>query len=48
MISEHARRGKGLQPGAIALIARARELVRLARENGYRRDELLEMIEQLP
>lgn len=46
------RRGRGItvagtaQRGAV--VARARELVAFAREHGYRRDELVEMIQALP
>lgn len=46
------RRGLGIRvagtPERGELIDRARDLVRFARQHGYRRDELLEMIEQLP
>src|SRR6266850_531058 len=45
------RRGRGIHvagtPEQGAVIARARELVRFARRNGYRLDELVEMIENL-
>jgi GntR family transcriptional regulator len=45
------RRGRGITvagtPEQGAVIARARELVRFARQNGYRLDELVEMIENL-
>jgi GntR family transcriptional regulator len=46
------RRGRGItvagtaQRGAV--LARAHELVAFAREHGYRRDELIEMIQALP
>jgi GntR family transcriptional regulator len=46
------RRGRGITvagtPEKGALVARARELLHYAREQGYRREDLLEMIEQLP
>jgi GntR family transcriptional regulator len=47
------RRGHGITvtgaaPRKSAVLARARELVRFARQEGYRRDELVEMIESLP
>src|SRR5436853_4688148 len=45
------RRGRGVTvagtPERGAVIARARELVRFARQQGYRRDELLELIGEL-
>ena len=45
------RRGRGVTvagtPEKGAVIARARELVRFARQQGYRRDELIELIEEL-
>src|SRR5690348_2279177 len=45
------RRGRGIRvamsPDRGAVIARARELVALARHAGYRRDELVELIERL-
>ena len=31
-----------------AVLTQARELVRLARQHGYRRDELIQIIESLP
>jgi GntR family transcriptional regulator len=46
------RRGHGItvartrQRGAV--LTQARELVRLARQHGYRRDELIQIIESLP
>jgi GntR family transcriptional regulator len=44
------RRGRGITvvgdaPERSVLIAKARELVRLARSQGYRRDELIEIIQ---
>jgi GntR family transcriptional regulator len=46
------RRGRGVSvtgtPERAAVLAKARELVTLARHNGYRRDELVRMIETLP
>ena len=45
------RRGRGVTvagtPEKGAVIARARELVRFARQQGYRRDELSELIEEI-
>jgi GntR family transcriptional regulator len=45
------RRGRGITvagtPQKGAVIKRARELVRFAREQGYRRDELIAIIESL-
>ncbi|HKN63818.1 MAG TPA: GntR family transcriptional regulator [Gaiellaceae bacterium] len=45
------RRGRGVTvagtPEKGAVIARARELVSFARQQGYRRDELIELIEEL-
>jgi GntR family transcriptional regulator len=45
------RRGRGVTvagtPEKGAVIARARELVRFARQHGYRRDELIRLIEEL-
>jgi len=45
------RRGRGVTvagtPERGAVIARARELVRFARQQGYRRDELIELIEEI-
>jgi GntR family transcriptional regulator len=45
------RRGRGVTvagtPERGAVVARARELVRFAREQGYRTDELVRMIEDL-
>jgi GntR family transcriptional regulator len=45
------RRGRGVTvagtPEKGAVIARARELVRFARQQGYRRDELIRLIEEL-
>ena len=45
------RRGRGVTvagtPEKGAVIARARELVSFARQQGYRRDELIELIEDL-
>jgi GntR family transcriptional regulator len=46
------RRGRGVTvsgtPEHGAVLARARELVEFARGHGYRRDELVELIETLP
>jgi GntR family transcriptional regulator len=46
------RRGQGVRvvgtPARGAVTARAAELVRFAREHGYRRPELIEIIEGLP
>jgi GntR family transcriptional regulator len=47
------RRGRGVTvtgaaPRRSAVIQGARELVQLARREGYRRDELLKLIESLP
>jgi GntR family transcriptional regulator len=45
------RRGRGITvsgtPQQGAVVARARELVEFARRHGYRRDDLIEIIEQL-
>jgi GntR family transcriptional regulator len=45
------RRGRGVTvagtPERGAVIARARELVSFAREQGYRRDELIQLIEEI-
>ena len=46
------RRGRGITvvgdaPERSVLIAKARELVRLARSQGYRRDELIEIIQEV-
>src|SRR5215468_2747082 len=45
------RRGRGVTvagtPEKSAVIVRARELVRFARQQGYRRDELIELIEEI-
>src|SRR6476619_5916678 len=45
------RRGRGITvagtPEKGAVIARARELVRFARQQGYRRDELIQLIEEI-
>jgi GntR family transcriptional regulator len=45
------RRGRGVTvagtPEKGAVIARARELVHFARQQGYRRDELIELIEEI-
>ena len=45
------RRGRGVTvagtPERGAVIARARELVRFARQQGYRRDELIQLIEDI-
>jgi GntR family transcriptional regulator len=46
------RRGRGVTVSATpqqgAVLAQARELVALARRHGYRRDELIELIETVP
>ncbi len=46
------RRGRGVSvagtPDRAAVLEKARELVTLARSHGYRRDELMRMIETLP
>ena len=46
------RRGRGVSvagtPERAAVLEQARELVALARSHGYRRDELMRMIETLP
>lgn len=46
------RRGHGIRvagtPDRSALIVRATELLQLSRRHGYRRDELIELIQQLP
>jgi DNA-binding GntR family transcriptional regulator len=46
------RRGRGItvvgSPERGAVVARAKELVRFARQQGYRRDELVDLIEGLP
>lgn len=46
------KRGRGVlvtgTPGRSAVLERARELVELARHHGYRREDLLELIETLP
>jgi GntR family transcriptional regulator len=47
------RRGRGVTiagnaPNKGAVLQRARDLVRFARQHGYRRDELIRLIEQLP
>lgn len=46
------RRGRGVTvagtPERIAVVERARELVAVAREHGYRREEVLRIIESLP
>jgi DNA-binding transcriptional regulator YhcF (GntR family) len=46
------RRGRGVTvagtPEQGAVLAKARELVEFARGHGYRRDELIELIESLP
>jgi GntR family transcriptional regulator len=46
------RRGRGVTvagtPERGAVLARARELVQFVREHGFRRDELVRMIEHLP
>src|SRR6478672_11492161 len=45
------RRGRGITvagtPEKGAVIARTRELVRFARQQGYRRDELIQLIEEI-
>jgi GntR family transcriptional regulator len=45
------RRGRGVTvagtPERGAVVARARELVRFARQHGYRTDELIEIIENV-
>ncbi len=45
------RRGRGVTvagtPERGAVIARARDLVRFARQQGYRRDELIQLIDEL-
>ncbi len=45
------RRGRGItvacSPERGAVVARANELVRFARQNGYRRDELIRIIESV-
>jgi len=45
------RRGRGVTvagtPEKGAVIARTRELVRFARQQGYRRDELIQLIEEI-
>ena len=45
------RRGRGVTvagtPEKGAVIVRARELVRFARQQGYRRDELIRLIEEI-
>ena len=46
------RRGRGVtvacSPEQGAVVARAKDLVRFARAHGYRRDELVKLIESLP
>jgi len=46
------RRGRGITvagtPQRSAVLAKARELLRLARRHGYRREELIQIIESLP
>lgn len=46
------RRGHGIRvagtPDRSALIVKATELLQLSRRHGYRRDELIELIQQLP
>jgi GntR family transcriptional regulator len=46
------RRGRGITvsnaPHRGAIVIRARELVRFARQHGYRRDELIDIIERIP
>ncbi len=46
------RRGRGVtvagSPAETVVLVRARELVRFARLHGYRRDELIRLIESLP
>jgi GntR family transcriptional regulator len=45
------RRGRGITvvgtPQQSVLVTRAKELLQLAREHGYRRSELIELIESL-
>jgi GntR family transcriptional regulator len=46
------RRGRGVSvagtPERAAVLEKAQELIALARDHGYRRDELLQIIESLP
>jgi GntR family transcriptional regulator len=46
------RRGRGVSvagtPERTAVLEKARELIDLARRNGYRRDELVQILESLP
>jgi len=47
------RRGRGITvagsaPGKSVIVGQARELLRLARHHGYRREELIQIIEELP
>ena len=46
------RRGRGVSvagtPERAAVLEKAQELIALARHNGYRRDELMRIIESLP
>ncbi|MHB1930264.1 MAG: GntR family transcriptional regulator [Acidimicrobiales bacterium] len=46
------RRGRGITvagtPGRGAVVEQARQLIELARRHGYRRDDLLRLIQQLP
>lgn len=46
------RRGRGVTvagtPERTAMLAKARELVELARRLGYRREEIMQIIESLP
>jgi NAD(P)-dependent dehydrogenase (short-subunit alcohol dehydrogenase family) len=42
------RHHRGRHPQRGAVLTQARELVRLARQHGYRRDELIQVIESLP
>jgi GntR family transcriptional regulator len=47
------RRGRGITvagsaPGKSVIVGQARELVRLARHHGYRREELIQIIGELP
>jgi len=46
------RRGRGItvagSPERGLVLARARELVRFARQQGYRREELVRLIEEIP
>ena len=46
------RRGRGITvigtPEQSAMLTKAREIVQLARQHGYRRDELLDLIDSLP